>query len=89
MGVTFKAALIEYRWLSAAYQRMNTMLDSGKSLDEKGWGLYWQHMDRFDAVEASARRAGATGCIHGSGCPADGPVNCLHCAGMLEVEAAA
>lgn len=62
------------------------VLDKGESLSERFKASledYHQLMERFDAVEASARRAGLMLCIRDEGTCEGQAVSCLSCVQVL------
>lgn len=79
----FTAAVDVQQWLTSAWLKATARLDDPAPLDAKFWAgmaRFWERMEVFDAVESSARRAGATGCIRGQeGCSEQQVVRCRYC----------
>lgn len=77
----FRVIQVEQAELSVIWRKFN---DDNRDLygEEQFWDDFWQRMDRFDAIEESARReSGWFGCIWGrdKSCPPDATPTCSGC----------
>ena len=79
----------EQEKLTRDWHRAEAFLDKKVPLTPTFWAnmaLFWQAMERFDALENSLRRSGFTGCLQGSNCN-DQVVSCRACLPIPTAEA--
>ena len=75
----FKTTYPLFKQLEQAYRYFTH--DPDRYMRDANWPTFYDKLNQALAVEASERRAGATGCV--GGC--DGPVNCTWCAEKAKV----